>query len=177
MMIQVFLDFCEQAYLANAIESTLKSTIDKDFKKRGNKDLSSFKKQKITKEFIDKNKGKMKILKHVDYKDNAVAWLDDNDEVVAIAAVDDRRQKYNWITAIEVSPKYQGYGLGKRCLDYAVKELKGNSLSVAVNNQVAYKMYKDYGFLTSEESINDVKSGIRSVYFMYLKGDGSNEHK
>ena len=175
MMMQVFIDFCEKMYMANAMESVLRSTIYKDFKKKGEKHLSSFNQINITKDFIDKNKSKMKILKHVDYKDDAVAWLD-GENIVAIAAVDKKHDEvpYNWITAIEVSPAYQGYGLGKECLDYAVKSLKGNALTVSTSNKVALKMYKDYGFIASKESIDDVNNKVRSVYFMYLKGSGVN---
>lgn len=156
-------------------ETSLKSTIDKDYKPRGRKSLSEFRKQRITKSFIDEYKSKTKIVKHIDYNDNAYAWLD-GDNVVAVVAVDEDHEPkygedegYNWITAIEVLPEYQGYGLGNQLLDYAVKQMHGNALTVSKDNEIAKSMYEKYGFKASKKSIDEVRTGKRPVYYMYLK--------
>ena len=64
--------------------------------------------------------------------------------------------------------EYRGYGLGTQLLDLSVKELKGNALTVAIDNEVAIRMYKKYGFIISKQSMEDVKAKRKTVYFMYL---------
>lgn len=149
------------------IETNLKSTIDKDFVSNGKLELSKFTKIKIDKKLITDNKSKYKLFRHIDAKDNGYAWMD-GDKLVGITVVDTTKQDYNWITAIEVAKEYQGYGLGKQLLDFAVKSLNGNALSVAIDNEIALSMYKKYGFKISKASLEDVKAGRKKVYFMYL---------
>jgi ribosomal protein S18 acetylase RimI-like enzyme len=150
-------------------EAGLKSTIDKDFKAKGKKSLNDFKRVKISNSTIQQYKSSTKLLRYIDPKDTAYLYLD-KDNIVAVVAVEssDRDDGTRWITAIEVIKEYQGYGLGKQLLDVAVKELKGNSLSVAKNNDVAKRMYENYGFKTSKASEDDVNAGRKSVYFMYI---------
>lgn len=153
-------------------ESGFKSNIDKDFKSKGKKNLSSFKRIKITKEILKKYKVDpyyKKFLSHIDERDNGLLYFDKEDHIVGLCCVDENSVKpYTWITAIAVSESYKGYGLGKQLLEVSVKELKGNALTVAIDNQVAIKMYKDYGFVISKASMEDVKAGRRKVYYMYL---------
>ena len=151
-------------------ETSLKSTIDKDFKSKGKKSLKDFKRIKITDQVIKEYKPTIKLLKHIDSKCNAYLYFD-GDNLVGVVSVEPEARKDDgtkWITAIEVLKDYQGYGLGKQLLDVAVKELGGNSLSVAKDNQVAKQMYEKYGFRASKESEELVKSGNKYVYFMYL---------
>lgn len=154
-------------------ESGLKSNIDKDFKPKGKKNLSSFKRIKITKDILKKyklsNPYNKKFLSHIDERDNGIIYLDKKDDIVGLCCVDENSDdSYIWITAIAVSEKYKGYGLGKQLLEVSVKELKGNALTVAIDNQIAIKMYKDYGFVISKESMKNVKNGKNKIYYMYL---------
>lgn len=153
-------------------ETSFKSTIDKDFKSKGKKSLKDFKRIKITDQVIKEYKPTIKLLKYIDSKCNAYLYFD-GDNPVGVVSVEPEARKDDgtkWITAIEVLKDYQGYGLGKQLLDVAVKELGGNSLSVAKDNQVAKQMYEKYGFRASKESEELVKSGNKYVYFMYLPG-------
>lgn len=157
-----------------SMESTLMevstvSKIDKDYKPKGNKKLEQFRRVGIDGEFIRKHKDTYKTLKHIDTNDNAVAWMDDKN-LVAIAAVDESYDPdgvIKMITVIEVMPEYQGYGLGPQILNYAVRTLKGNTLCVSTKNEVAQKMYKEYGFKYSEASKKLVESGDSKMYMMY----------
>ena len=151
------------------LETSLKSTIDKDFKSKGKKKLSDFKKVRITKDIINRYKSSIKFLRYIDINDTAYLYFDNNNPVAVVAVESSERDDgTRWITAIEVLKDYQGYGLGNQLLDTAVKDLKGNSLSVAKDNEVAKRMYEKYGFKTSKASEDDVKAGRKSVYFMYL---------
>ena len=160
-------------------ESYMKSNIDKDFKSKGKLSLSSFKKVNFDKSIVDEYKSEVKLLRHADPKDKGYAWIDKDDNLVAYCTVDDSKSKddHIWITAIEVYKQYQGYGLSKQLLDVAVKELKGDALSVAVDNKVAKNIYDKYGFKTSKESEYEVKNGYRKMYFMYLNESSLNETK
>lgn len=154
------------------------SNIDKDFKPKGKLTLSTFKKEKITDNLIKKYSEKTKMLRHVRTGDNieGYVWINKDDDIVGFCSVDTSHSKdeYNWILAIEVNSKYQGYGLGKQLLHYSVSNLKANALSVNKKNLVAKQMYERYGFKTSKESEQDVKNGNKIVYFMYLHPQKNN---
>lgn len=122
------------------------------------KKLSSFKKKKITKEFINKYKSKYKFLKHINTdKDISFVWMDE-EKIVGILSITDKiikervRRHEIWITAIEVSQEYKGYKLGKQILNYAVKKEKARFLSVRKTNKIALNMYKKRGFKTYNET-------------------------
>lgn len=142
-------------------ESSLKSNIDKDFKPKGKKQLSEFKKIIGSKETIDKYKKEYKFLRHIDYHDDVYLWLD-GEKLVGAVAVDKKEDCY-WITAIELTKEYQGYGLGNQLLDYAVKNMHASALTVAKNNNIAKNMYLKYGFKISGKESKD-----KQVYYMYL---------
>lgn len=149
-------------------ENSMKSTIDKDFKAKGKLSLSEFKRVTFDKSIIDKYKNTTKNLKHTDPKDKGYAWIDKDGNLTAYCTVDDSKDKNIWITAVEVTKDYQGYGLSKQLLDVATKELKANALSVSVNNKLAKNIYEKYGFKVSKDSEESVKKGKSTMYFMYI---------
>ena len=157
--------------LISATESNLKSEIDPDYKPKGNLSLSKFKKAKVTEITKEMKESAITFFKHIDAKrDTTYVWYDGQD-IVGVGSVRHvimDTANYNWITAIQVNPKYKGYGLGKQILDFCVKKLNGDALTVAIDNNIAFEMYKKYGFKVSKESLEDVKAGRRKVYFMYL---------
>ena len=124
-------------------ENSMKSTIDKDFKAKGKLSLSKFKKVTFDKSIIDKYKNTTKNLKHADPNDKGYAWIDKYDNLVAYCTIDDSKDDSIWITAIEVTKDYKGYGLSKQLLDVATKELKANALSVSINNKLAKNIYEN----------------------------------
>ena len=143
-----------------------------NFKKKGSLQLSAFKRIKADKATISRYKNSLKLLNYSDIdRDVCVGyiWIDGNDDVVGACAVEyGVLEKFNWITVIEVTTKYQGYGIGRQLLDHAVKSLKGNTISVWEHNPVALQMYEKYGFKISKLSLRDVKSKKSCMYFMYL---------
>lgn len=149
-------------------ENSMKSAIDKDFKAKGKLSLSEFKRVTFDKSIIDKYKNTTKNLKHTDPKDKGYAWIDKDGNLAAYCTVDDSKDKNIWITAVEVTKDYQGYGLSKQLLDVATKELKANALSVSINNKLAKRVYEKYGFKVSKDSEESVKKGKSTMYFMYI---------
>lgn len=147
------------------------TNFDSNFKPKGYMQLSKFRKIKVDKTVIDKYKAYASTLDELDPR-NATAgyvWVDENNNFVGVCTVEyNLLEKFNWITSIEVANEYRGYGLGKQLLDFAVKSLKGNTLSVWVKNPVAMQMYEEYGFKPSKASIKYVEAGKGSMYFMYL---------
>ena len=144
----------EGDYGFECLESVNKSKIDKDFESKGHKSLSSFKCVKLTHDVRKKYEVESKMLKHAwedDATHDARIWLD-GDKMVAHVCVFTARKKdpkydgYKWISSLEVSPEYRGYGLGKQLLDFAVDTMGGTALGVYKDNAVAIKMYKDKGF-------------------------------
>ena len=158
-------------YLDTVIESSLKSDLDKDYKPKGRISLSDFKAKQITEITPEMKKSPITFFKHIDAKrDTVYVWMD-NDEIVGVVSVryGDKEDNHNWITAIQVNPKYRGYGLGEQILNFSISHLHANALSVAIDNKIALEMYKRRGFKISKESLADVEAGRRKVYFMYLK--------
>lgn len=143
----------------------------KNFKPKGKLSLSNFKKLKATYDTVSSYRNSAKVLTFIEKTnvDNGCIWVDANNDLVAVCTVEyGLLDKFNEITALEVSDKYKGYGLGNQALDYAVKTLKGNTLMVEADNPVAKAMYEKYGFKASRASAADVMAGIRHTYFMYL---------
>ena len=90
------------------------------------------------------------MLCHLDLSDICYGWLDKNKIVGYVAVSDERSGRY--ITALEVCNQYKSHGLGKQILKFAVNTLDANKLTVAKTNQIAIKMYTDFGFKKVKDS-------------------------
>ena len=92
-------------------------------------------------------------LKHLRVNDNVrgFIWLNQQDEVVGYVAVE-KQDIGPFIIALELSPKYQGKGLGKALLEFAENYLGGRYLSVSKNNTHAFEMYKICGWVVYDET-------------------------
>ena len=147
------------------------TNFNSNFEPKGYLQLSKFRKIKADKTVIDRYKAYASTLDELDPRNVTAGyvWVDENNNFVGTCTVEyNLLGKFNWITSIEVANEYRGYGLGKQLLDFAVKSLKGNTLSVWVKNPVAMQMYEKYGFKPSRASIKYVEAGKGSMYFMYL---------
>lgn len=140
----------KEKQLVTKINEGVSSTLTKDFKSKGKKSLSSFKKIKLSKEVISKYKNDFKPLKHIRETCEGYLYLDNN-KCVAILAVEDKGDS-KFIQAIEINKEYQGYGLSKQLLSVATNNLKATRLSVNKSNEVAISIYKKYGFKTYKET-------------------------
>ena len=151
-------EFCNNRHNNFIITESTKSSLDADFKPKGKKNLSSFKKIHITEEVINKYKKEYPFLKHVRCKDtkeyicDGYIWFNNNELVAMVGSCEYLDDKTKWIVSLEITEKYRGYGLSTQILDYAVKTMKCEYLSVNKNNEVAKKVYDKYGFKVYEES-------------------------
>lgn len=151
----------------------LKSDLDDNYKKKEYKDLSSFTRQYLTKEHIKKFKDKGKLIKYMrdqdSFDDTCYIWTDNDDDYVGAITYNSKADEngYIFLSAIDVSYKYLGCGIGKQLLEEAIKG-GVNALNVQIDNKIAIKMYTDRGFKISKESENAVKSGKSKRYDMYL---------
>ena len=78
-------------------------------------------------------------------------WLNQQDDVVGYVAVE-QQDIGPFIIALELSPKYQGRGLGKALLEFAENYLGGRYLSVSKKNERAFEMYKSCGWIVYDET-------------------------
>lgn len=92
-------------------------------------------------------------LKHLRMNDRTKGfmWLNQQDEVVGYVAVE-QQDIGPFIIALELSPKYQGRGLGKALLEFAENYLGGRYLSVSKKNERAFEMYKSCGWNVYDET-------------------------
>ena len=142
------------------------SSLDSSYKPKGKKNLSAFKRIHITETIIDKYKKEYPLLKHVRCKDtkeyvcDGYIWFDNNELVAMVGSCEYIDDKTKWVVSLEITRNYRGYGLSKQILDYAVKTMHCKYLSVNKNNEVAKKVYEDYGFKVYTES--------DSMYYMTI---------
>ncbi len=166
----------EDSKYTSATESVNKSEVDDNYKANGHKTLSSFRCTKLTHNLRKKYESVSKMLKHANENDathDARIWFDDNDDMVAHVCVftakkdDPRYDGYNWISSLEVSPEYRGYGLGKQLLNFAVDTMGGTALAVYNDNEIAIKMYEDKGFRFLD------KQELKTMYPNYHNSNAS----
>lgn len=118
----------------------------------------NFKKVDLNDTNIKKYKSKHKGLSHIrtgkDYK--GYIYIDDKDNVVGFINM---RISDKYIQAIEVSPEYQGKGLGKTLLNELIK-MGATRLSVNKKNTKAKKMY---------DKLFKVEKEDKYMYYMVLE--------
>lgn len=138
-------------------ESGFKSTVDSDHTQNGKRSLNSFKRIVLTEDIRKKYAERYSGLRHfnaADERNKAFIWVDRNDSIAAmlyVATFENDSDHRTWIEALEVTPEYKGYGLSKQLLDYATKTLHADALGVAKDNELAQKIYKNYGFKFGDE--------------------------
>ena len=135
------------------INEGVSSVLNKNHKQKGSKKLSFFKKVSISENVISKYKEDYKFLSHIKTDKNCKGYLFFYDkELVAVLSVEYKENGENWIQAIEIVKKYQGYGLSEQLLDMALKEFNATYLSVNKNNEIAIYIYKKKGFVVYKET-------------------------
>lgn len=157
---------CKKYFGTVPFNESVASTIDKSFKPKEKISLSSLRKVHITEELINKYKKDYPVLKHVRCKDtkeytcDGYMWFDKNDLVCYVGSCEYTDDHTKWIVSLEIINKYQGHGLSKQILDFAVNTMGSRYLSVNKSNKLAKKIYDDYGFKTYHED--------KSMYYMTL---------
>lgn len=135
------------------VNEGVSSVLDKNHKQKGSKKLSFFEKIAISENVIPKYKKEYKFLSHIKTGKNCKGYLFFYDkELVAVLSVEYKENGENWIQAIEIVKKYQGYGLSEQLLDIALKEFNATHLSVNKNNELAIYIYKKKGFVVYKET-------------------------
>lgn len=94
----------------------------------------------------------------------------DKDLIVGTVLIGNTKDK-GFITDLWVHEYYRKNGLGKRLLDDAVKKYKGIDLTVDTDNDIAIKMYQDYGFVSIGYANN------KKQYWMKLKSKLTKDDK
>jgi putative acetyltransferase len=72
------------------------------------------------------------------------------------------------IEMLFLSPSYLGKGLGKRFMEFALRELKVNKVDVNEQNTNAVEFYKRFGFKTYERSEKDDQGNDYPILRMRL---------
>lgn len=139
-----------------AIDESLTSTVENDYKPKGRMNLSQFKSKELTEADRKKLSQQYKFLRHfysTDESHKVIIWMNDDDLVAAIGvSYPDKMQNpgkwagHNWIDSFEIASDYKGYGLSKQIMKYAISTLHADALGVAKDNKLAQKVYRDMGF-------------------------------
>lgn len=149
----------------------LKSDLTDNFEPKGTLSLSDFHMMKMTNEYRKKYKNDGKLIQWIRGYSNveALIWLDDEDNYVCALSYDIEPQDdgHMWIMGIDVSYKYNGYGLSHQLLDYAISH-GVDALSVQKDNLIALKTYTSHGFKISDDSKFKVDHGLSSQYDMFI---------
>ena len=106
---------------------------------------------------VDDKKGNLPVLKHIRPTCKGWLYLDDKGQFAALVATEEKENGEIWIQALEIAKKYQGYGLSYKLLEKAHNN-GAKFLSVNKKNEIAIKVYKNYGFKIYDET--------NTMYFM-----------
>ena len=148
------------------LESKHKSIISDFYQPKGSKNLAQFKQVSITKE-LQKKYGKIvQLLAEADKDEFGIAWIDKNNNLVGYCMAND----YGWLTALEVTKDYKGYGLSDQILKYAINNFNVNKLGVYKDNEIAIRLYKKNGFV---EVPAKVIGGSGEKDMIYMTNDRS----
>lgn len=94
-------------------------------------------------------------LEKIKKKRTVELFIESEGEIIGIAAVDlkDKTESHEGVLGISVSKDFRGIGLGKKLMELTIEEAKKElpdlriiSLGVFGNNDLAYGMYKQFGF-------------------------------
>ncbi|MDX8338867.1 GNAT family N-acetyltransferase [Draconibacterium sp. IB214405] len=90
------------------------------------------------------------LVNNINFHDFQVFCLTSKNRVLGFIGVADKK-----VEMLFLDPEYFGQGLGRKLLDFAVKELKANKLDVNAQNVNALKFYQKYGFDIVERTDKD----------------------
>ena len=140
------------------------SHLSSNYKPKGQMWITDYKDIPLAKSTILSYKKGCNMLSHIRYGKNIDGCiLVDGVKVVGVVSIERKNNDQYWLQALEITKDYRGYGLSKQLLNLAVKHYGARYLSVNKNNEVAIKLYKDYGFEIYEES--------GDMYFMKLSDE------
>ena len=124
--------------------------------------IDQFRKLPMTNETVKKCRDLCKSLIHVRINSSSrgMIFRDQHGHIVGYFNTVKYGDGSVWLQALEVTPEYQGKGIGTQLLKYAIKKFNVSKLSVARTNEVALRMYQKCGFTITRES--------DSMYFMEL---------
>lgn len=143
------------------ISESIVSTLNSNYTKKGNKSLSDFTDVPLSKSTILQYKKKCGMLSHIRAGKNVDGRIIlDGDDVVAVITIEEKNNEQKWLQTMEITKKYGGYGLSKQLLNLAAHHYGARFLSVNKKNQVAIKLYKDFGFKPYAETDNMIMMSI-----------------
>lgn len=136
------------------IVEAVTSHLSTNYKSKGHMDFCDLKEIPLCKNTIlsYKKDKYCKFLSHIRYGDNidGCIFLDrtigKTHSVVGVIAVETKNNGRKWIQALEITKPYQGYGLSKAFVNYAMIHYGARYLSVNKKNEIAIKVYEDCGF-------------------------------
>lgn len=129
------------------VTESVVSTLQSDYKPKGEKHITDFKDIPLAKITILSYKKDCKMLSHIRYGKNIDGCiLVDGTKVVGVISIEEKNNGQKWLQALEVTKPYRGYGLSKQLLYEAVVHYGARYLSVNKDNHVAISIYEKAGF-------------------------------
>lgn len=104
------------------------------------------------------------IVKSIDFNSFAVFCLVHQNKVIGFIGVAEKK-----VEMLFLSPQYFGKGLGKKLMQYAIKELHANEVDVNEQNRDAFAFYQKMGFETYERLEKDSLGKDYPILRMRLK--------
>lgn len=147
-----------------ATESIKLKTNFNRVKVKGTLSLQKFTRTELTQEVLDKYKEKCPSFGHCRISNMSKGYLytDKSDEIVGFVNVVRKQDNIKWIQALNIQPKYQGYGLYEQIMKVAVRELGGTDIETPPKNDTAKLVYKKFGFRTYTNEPTSHAMSIRS---------------
>lgn len=93
-----------------------------------------------------------------------LAVVEENETIVAFTGVE--KQKIEMLFG---SPRYRGRGIGKKLVEYAVKNFSARTVTVNEQNPQAIGFYERLGFFVYERTERDEQGNPYPILYMKIK--------
>lgn len=155
----------------NIIESTDKSVLNKNFKKKSGKNFEylDIYNPKATKLLYNDDCYKKNFSNDISTINGEIVIDKENNKIAGCVYIGNK----GFIQALEVYKEYRGYGLSNKLLDDAIKKYNAVDLVVYTDNEIAINLYKKHGFVI----IGYGNAKNKGDYWMKLKSKLSKDDK
>ncbi len=123
---------------------------------------------KSTHKFLSLNEINMikKYVPHaIEQVESLIVCENDEGEIIGFMGIENKR-----LEMLFLNPKNIGQGIGRRLLEYGIKNYAVNELTVNEQNPKAVEFYEHMGFKTYKRTENDEQGNPYPILYMKLDG-------
>lgn len=104
------------------------------------------------------------LLQYLHYSTHIIAVFVDTKIVCYVATEDISYPPYRYIWQLITDKEYRGMGYARRVLNYLINKTQNLSLHVRKDNNIAMRLYKDFGFVVDNIELDMYSDGTDGLY-------------